>query len=272
LLLFLTPLLFVPLQPGLAVGLGVVSAAFALALSMAMLKHYLPPEVGHAPPSIQSSAWWKSALPMGLTQGMWILQGHLTILFLGLMATLHTVGIYRVAVSMALLVGVPATLFNVVGAPVIARLYAQGDTVRLQRLLTRFAAGMTLGTLCLSLPFFIAGSSLLSFVFGKEFSEANVVLLVLCGSAVINSFFGVNAALLNMTGHQSRVTRALFVSLVMLVVCTPLLIMVSGGVGAAIASLISMLVWNFLMWRDARHLLALDTALTVLLKSTIRNA
>jgi O-antigen/teichoic acid export membrane protein len=99
-----------------------------------------------------------------------------------------------------------------------------------------------------------------------------VVLLVLCGSTAINSIFGVNAALLNMTGHQSRVTRALLVSLVMLGVFTPLLILVSGGVGAAIASLISMLVWNFLMWRDARHLLALDTALTVLLKSTIRNA
>ena len=226
-----------------------------------MLRHNLPHEIRHVLPKIQSRAWWGSALPMALTEGMRVLQGHLGILLLGFMATLSTVGLFRVASSIALLVAVPVTLLNVVGAPVIARLHAQGDTDRLQRLLSWFALGMTCCTLLLTLPFIVAGTPLLSFVFGEEFGEANMALLVLCGSIVISSFYGANAALLNMTGHQSRVTRATGVSLALLVLTSPVLILLEGDVGAAMASALSMIVWNSLMWRDANRLLALDTSI-----------
>jgi O-antigen/teichoic acid export membrane protein len=114
--------------------------------------------------------------------------------------------------------------------------------------------------LILTLPFIVAGAPLLSFIFGKEFADANTPLLVLCGGAVFSSFYGSNAALLNMTKHQSRVTRASTVSIVLLGLIAPPLILVQGAIGAAIASAFSMLIWNFLMWRDAQRLLALDSS------------
>lgn len=270
LLLLVASLSAVSLQPVLAMALGTVSAVVALVISVIMLRNNRPTEIGKAPRVVQSHAWWKSALPMALSEGMRVLQSHLAILLLGLMATLPMVGVYKVASSVVLLIGVPGALANVVGAPLIARLYAQRDMATLQYLLSWLALGMTSCTLLLCLPFVIDGQSLLSFIFGREFGEANAVLLVLCLGAVISSFFGVNFVLLNMTGHQSRVTRASTVSLGFFVVITPPLILVSGEIGAAIATTLSMTIWSLVMWRDALRLLALDASVLSFLKSAKR--
>lgn len=261
LLLFSVPLLTVPLTPVMAIGLGAVAAICALVVAMWLLHQYLPRDVHAAVPKIQGRAWWLSALPMALTEGMRVLQSHLVILLLGVMTTAATVGIFRVASSVALLVILPVTLHHVSGGPVIARLYAQGDLARLQRMLSWMALSMFVSTAVLTLPFVIAGETLLSTVFGNEFSAANAPLLVLCGSALINGFFGASATLLNMTGHAACVTRASGYSLALLAISAMPLITMYGVMGAAAATVMAMLVWNVLMWRDARRFVELDTSL-----------
>lgn len=268
LLLFLVPWVTVSLTPVIAMSLGTLSAACAFGVALAMLWKHLPSEIYTAIPRIQSHDWWSSALPMALTEGMRVLQGHLVILLLGFMVTVAMVGLFRVASSMLLLINFPVSLFNVVGAPIIARLHAQGDRARLQRLLSWVALGMVSGTLLLTLPFLFAGVPLLSTVFGEEFGDANTPLLILCGGTLLNAFFGANAALLNMTGHQVRVTRASGVSLVILALASPPLIILFDVVGAAIANALAMLAWNILMWLDARRLLILDTSFLHLFKSS----
>jgi O-antigen/teichoic acid export membrane protein len=240
--------------------LGAASAAVAFSLAILMLRRHLPVELHATTPEMHPRIWWSSAIPMALTEGMRVLQSHLVILLMGLMATITMVGLFKVASSVALLIAVPVTLLNVVGAPVLARLHAQGDRARSQRLLRLIALGMTGSSLALTLPFLAAGQPLLSAVFGEDFGAANDALLVLCGSAVINGLFGANAALLNMTGHHTRVTRASGFSLVLLALASPPLITNGGILGAAIASALSMLAWNVFMWRDARRLLSLDTS------------
>ena len=216
LLLFILPMATIPLNPTLAMTLGAVSAAIALGVAGALMRKNLPSEINVVAPKMQSAAWWASALPMALTEGMRVLQGHMAILLLGFLATVSMVGTFRVASSVALVIAVPTTLLNVVGAPIIARLHAQGDNARSQRLLSWIALGMTSCTLILTIPFIVAGAPLLSFVFGEEFGDANTALLVLCGGAVFSGFYGASAFILNMTSHQSRVTRASAVSLAFL--------------------------------------------------------
>jgi O-antigen/teichoic acid export membrane protein len=260
LFLFIVPLLTVPLSPALAMWLGAASAAVAFSLAALMLRRNLPAEIHSASAELHTSSWWSSAIPMALTEGMRVLQGHLVILLMGVMAPLTLVGIFKVASSVALLIAVPVTLLNIVGSPILARLHAEGDRAKSQHLLNWLALGMTSGSLVLSIPFLLAGQPLLSAVFGQSFGAANAPLLILCASAVANGFFGANAVLLNMTGHHKRVTRASLVSLLLLAIISPPLIMIHGVIGAATANALSMLVWNFLMWRDARHLLSLDTS------------
>lgn len=266
LLLFLIPLLTVPLNAVLAMGLGAVAAGCSFAVAAVMLWKRLPADSRRTAPQFHARDWWMSAIPMAFSEGMRVLQGHLIILLLGVMATATMVADFRVATSVSLLVSLPPALLNAVGAPIIARLHGQGDRIRSQRLLSWISLGTVISTLALTLPFLVAGESLLSIVFGDEFSKANAPLLVLCGSTVINGFFGASATLLNMTGHQTHVTRASVISLAVLAVVSPLLILTHGVTGAAMATALSTLAWNVIMWRAARHLLALDSSFIDFLK------
>lgn len=258
--------LMLPLAPHLAMALGVVAAAATFVCSAFMLRGALPDEARTAQPQMNARGWWASALPMALTEGMRVFQGHLAVLLLGWMTTFASVGLFRVASSVAVLMAFPLTISALVGSPVIARLHAQNDHARLQRLLSWLALGMTASTILMASPFLIAGGPLLGWVFGSEFSASNPILLVLCLSTSLTAFFGVNAVLLNMTGHQKRVTRASWISLAIVLVLSPVLIRGFGAMGAAIATTVSMLAWNTQMWRDGIRLLSLDASFLPLLK------
>lgn len=263
---------WLPLEPNWAIGLGVLSAAGSLMLSVFMLRASLPPAISTAMPEFEPKAWWSSAVPMAMTEGMRVFQGHLSVLLLGWLASTAAVGLFRVASSVAVLMAFPLTLFALVGAPLIARLHAQKEHERLQRMLSWLALVMTASALVMAAPFVVVGGPLLGRVFGGEFAASNPILLVLCLNAGLTSFFGVNAVLLNMTGHQKRVTRASLMSLVVVMVLSPLCIRQWGAIGAAWASTMSMLVWNTTMWRDGIRLLSLDASFIPLLRRGLKGA
>lgn len=264
LLLLLVPLWLAPLTPALSMVLGALSAFFALIVVIVMLDAALPGQMADAEPVMEVRDWWSSALPMALTEGMRLLQGHVLILVLGVMVVMSDVGIYRMASSMMLLTAMPLSLFNIVGMPVIARLHAAGDRVRLQRVLGLIAGGMTLGVAVLILPFVLQGQWILAKVFGAEFAGGNKILLVLCGSILVNAVFGIAAGLLNMTGCQTQVTRASFVALLCLLLLSYPMILCFGLMGAALSHVVSTLVWNLIMWVSARKRLSLDASLLTL--------
>ena len=244
-----------------AIGLHAIAAAASLLLAMLLLQRKLPPEVRQVQPMVATSSYWSSAWPMALTEGARLLQAHLVILVLALFVTFGSVGIYRVAASIYVMTMMPVSLLNVVSMPVISRLYAENDRIRLQRMLSWLAVLMMLGVLALSLPFILFGESLLSVIFGAEFAESNKPLMVLCAGAIFSASFGANAALLNMTGHEKRVTRGFLLSLVVLCIASLVLIPRMGVLGAALATAMSLIAWNLLIWHDARQRLGLDTSI-----------
>lgn len=268
LLLFVTPLVFLSLTPPLAMALGAVSAVLSLAVATWLLRQIMPPKVTFVPPIIESGTWWSGAWPMALSDGMRMLQANVGILLLSGISTMAAVGVYRVASSTVLLVALPATMLNMVAAPIISRLHAAGDYKKLQRLLTWLAMCMVMGSALMTLPFLIAGERVIGSVFGVEFASANLVLIILCVGVIVNSMFGVGAALLNMTGYQERVTRASLISLVMLALISPPSIIAFDTVGAAASSVLSFSAWNIIVWRDAARLLSVDSSIFIFLRKS----
>jgi O-antigen/teichoic acid export membrane protein len=126
-------------------------------------------------------------------------------------------------------------------------------------MLTHVALGMTAATTFLALPFLIDPAPLLGFVFGRDFTASAPIMRILCIGVIINGFFGANATLLNMSGAERRVTRASFISMIVLCTLLPILIRISDGIGAALSVMTAMTVWNVLLWWDARRLLLLNT-------------
>jgi O-antigen/teichoic acid export membrane protein len=262
LLLFTVPALLFPLTPELAMWLGVFAAGGALVLADRLMHRALPAQVFSVQVgAIDSREWWASAVPMAMTEGMRLLQANALIFLLGGMVAMSEVGIFRMAVSTVALVSMPLSLFTIVSMPVVARLHTIGQRAQLQRMLTWVSAGMLAGVALLSLPFLLAGEWLLGFVFGPEFAIGNEALLILCLGIVVNAVFGLNAALLNMTGHQDRVMVDSGIALAVLVLSAPPLIIGFGIVGAAISNLLSVITWNIWMWRDCRRMLDLETGI-----------
>ena len=245
--------------PTQAMALNIATAAAALLLAHLLLRARLPSE-RPAQPLQHGRQWLASSFPMALTEGMRIMQWQMTILLLGIVATDAEVGLYRVAVSILVAIAVPITLINAVVAPVLARLHAEADRNRMRQVSHRAAQASTLGVVGLSLPFILFGSPLLAVAFGEDFAPAYGALLILSLGQMLSAAFGPNALLLNMSGHEKRVTRAMLFALLVNAGLVFLLARSMGHIGAAWAGSAAMLVWNLLAWWDARVLLGVDTS------------
>jgi O-antigen/teichoic acid export membrane protein len=265
-LLFAAYLLSYNLTPALAMFLGTISAGLALWIAYLLLRNILPPEIQTADAELDSRSWWKSAFPMAVTEGMRAVQGNIAIVIVSALVTASSAGIFRIASSVSMIVTMPLTLFLVIGSPLISRLYAQGDMLRLQRLLTGLSVGMTLCVILLTLPFIYSGTHILSHVFGYEFASANTPLLIMCIGSILFSAFGASVVLLNMCGHEQRVTFAFAVSLVTLLITIVPLVKLFRENGAAIASSLAMLTGNIIMWLEARRKLGLDASVFSIIK------
>lgn len=260
-LLFAVAGLSLPLSPALAIGLGAVAAGLALAVAIPLVARQLPREDDPASAALAPATAWRAALPLALTQSLRLLQGHLVIVIMGLVSASAAIGLFQVARSIALAIAAPMALLNVIGMPVIARLHAAGDRARLQRLLATLALGMTATTIALSAPFWLIGPRLLGWVFGEAFASSSATVNVLSLGVVAMGTCGPSAALLNMTDHAGRVTRAAGLSVAVLAGASLALIPSGGDLGAAVAWSAAMTVWSLANAIDARRLLQLDTSL-----------
>ena len=249
-----------------AMALHVGATAIAFAVGMGMLLYAIPNECRHTTSIIQSRTWISSAFPMALTEGMRFFQGNFAILFLGWLATKADVGLFRVAVQVGVLVALPTSILNIVIAPIASKLFAGHEHEQLEKLVVYSATAMFLGALVILSVFTLFGRSLLGWFFGEEFSASYFALVIIGSSQMISAFFGLNATLLNMTHHERLVTRAFLFSLILSLLSGFWLIWTYGVVGAAISSSIGLLVWNILMWRDARRVLSIDSSVVTLRK------
>jgi O-antigen/teichoic acid export membrane protein len=242
-----------------AMALTTVSSGAAAIVAHVWLKQRLP---NAQPPEIirLGRRWIASSIPMALTDGMQTLQSELCVLLLGLTSGAAVTGLFRIANVAAATVATAGIVMAHVGMPVIARLHAEGDRERLQKAVTALAWGQIGGVLLLSLPLLIAPAPLLIFAFGPSFEAAAGATRILAVGQIANAAFGPTATLLNMTHNERRVTRAMTVAVATAVVLLPPLASKFQTTGAAVALVISLLIWNVLTWRDAHRLLGIETS------------
>lgn len=260
LLIFIAIIGVPSLAPSTAMALHAAAALVALAAATWFLRTSLP-RISSAPLRTfgQGQRWFRSAFPLALTEGMRMLQGHMSILLLGAFSTDAAVGWYRVALSTIGIIAIPVTLLNVVTAPVVAKYHAESERSKLQETAPVVALFMTAGVGCLTVPFLVKGEWLLGTAFGSEFEPALPCLLLLSAGQLMNGLFGINTTLLNMTGHEQRTTRAFGAAVALEVTLALSLIPYFGAAGAAGASLVGLLAWNLLTWADARRILQIDS-------------
>jgi O-antigen/teichoic acid export membrane protein len=235
------------LTPFSAMAMQVGATALAFGIGAILLIRNIPAAAKASQPDYEMKAWLGSALPFMLIGCMQIISTKTDIVMLGFYRPAEDVGVYRVAVQIAMLVVFPLTAVNMVIAPHMARLWAQQDKATFQKMVTWSARGILLLSLPLALLFIGAGELLLSLVFGAAFAAGALPLAILAGGQLVNAGTGSVTSILSMTGHERAAAQAVAVGAAANIVLNVTLIPLWGMAGAAVATLMALVIWNVYM-------------------------
>jgi O-antigen/teichoic acid export membrane protein len=212
-----------------------------------------------------SSEWLAVSLPILMMAGFSLIIQRADIIMIGAYLGTTKAGIYIAAVRLANLLILGLTAANFVTAPLISELYAQGKKSELQKIISKIA----LGVCGLTLPV-AAGMALFSLwllrLFGDGFEEGLGSLLILIGGQTANALFGPVDYLLTMTGHQRQAALIMGITAFVNLALNATLIPAIGLVGAALATSLSIVIWNVLMWFQVRQHLDLDPTIFTVIK------
>jgi O-antigen/teichoic acid export membrane protein len=187
-----------------------------------------------------------------LIGGAGVVNGHADMIMLGWFGEPEEVGVYRVAVQGAALVAFGLHAVNPIIAPEFSRLYAQSNIKQLQRVVTASARAILVAALPVVLLFTLYGTAIVSWVFGSEYTDADMPLVILSVAQLINAGYGSVGLLMTMTGHENDAARTMWTTASINIVLNAILIPWLGMNGAALASAISLIVWNAVLFRKVR--------------------
>tara|TARA_B110000444_G_scaffold14125_1_gene12097 strand:- start:3846 stop:5183 length:1338 start_codon:yes stop_codon:yes gene_type:complete len=185
----------------------------------------------------------KQSLPMMLSSSILLLMAWTDTLMIGSFMGEYQVGIYNVAVKVALFTTLTISAVNSIVAPKISESFNNGKSREFKEIIYYSTRLIFYSTLPVLLFIFIFPEVILSF-FGKEFIVAKMTLLILTMSQAINALSGSVGTILNMTGKQKVYGNILLIALLINVTLNYLLIPIYGINGAAIASASSLIFWN----------------------------
>lgn len=177
------------------------------------------------------------SLPTAVSGMFGMLVGRLDRIFLGYFRPAAEVGIYQAAAQLSMLFAtVVLGSFNAILTPMIADLHQQSEMERLQELYRV----TTKWTLYVSLPLFLivafASHEIMYIVFGEQYVDGALPLLVLSAGQLFNAATGAVGFLLVMTGRQNRWFVISTVMLIFLVLLNWAFIPAIGSLGAALST------------------------------------
>jgi len=199
--------------------------------------------VGNFSTFLKSNEMLKQSMPMMMSSSVLLIMSWADSLMIGSFIGEYEVGIYNVAVKVALLISFTLGAVNSISAPKISQAYNNNQILKFKNIVIQATKTIFYSSLPAIGIIFIFPEFLLSF-FGKEFILAKSALLILAFSQVINAMSGSVGIILNMTGKEKVFRNILIIALLINISFNLLLIPRYGIEGAAIASASSLVFWN----------------------------
>lgn len=245
------------------VAVGAILASFVT--GAILLARHLPAAVRTAHPVRRVREWLEVSVPMTLVAGMQVLLARSDVVMIGLIEGPLAAGIYVVAVRLSVLSTFGLDAVNAISPALISESHADGTTVELQRTLTGGASLILRLTIPIVIGLAVFGRIGLG-LFGPEFTQGYVALLILLGGQTTNALTGSVLSALTMTGHQRTAARLTGITLGLNIGLNAILIPILGLNGAAIATSSTVAFRNLAAWVIVRRRLDLDPSALSLLK------
>jgi len=232
------------LLAGASIGLGIAS--------LVKRRIQLKPGAGPSAPAYDVAIWQRAAMPLLVIGAVEVLMNRAGVLCLGWMGETKNAGIFSLAFNIAYLVAIPRTALNTLFAPTVSSLHDSNNHSQLQDLVSKSTLWSLAAATVVGLGL-LAGADLLFSLFGKDFVSGLPALRILLVGQVLIAGAGSQLTILTMTGHERSAAALIIVSAIVNVISMFALVYWFGMVGAALAAIGSMIVWNVLMaifiWR-----------------------
>lgn len=236
----------------------VIAMFLAFLLSLLFLRQYFTPNrtLPGDPNAFSLKEVLNFSLPIFPAKFLREVGNQLEIFLLGFLATSADVGIFSAAARTAVFVAFGLQAVMRIYNTLAAELHAQGDMRQLeslQHLATRWSTTF-------SLPAYIAilllGDEILA-LFGKDFAEFKIVLIVLATGQVINAATGPISGTLHMAGYSRVLLMNSIIAVSTNIALDWWLIDLYGVLGAAIGSAIVMVLINLIAVIEVQYLLGI---------------
>ena len=188
----------------------------------------------------------KISIPLMFAQSVQFIMAWTDKLMLGSMTTIEDVGIYHTAFKLSMFAAVALMSVNSIASPKFAEMFAKNDMEGLKKVVHQSTKMIFWSSVPFVVVFFIFPHFLLG-LFGEEFKIGVTAFIFLSCGRLISSLSGSVGNILQMTGMQSIYAKILFFGSVFNIILNLWLIPIYGINGAAIASMISVIIWNISM-------------------------
>jgi O-antigen/teichoic acid export membrane protein len=169
---------------------------------------------------------------------------------LGALGSLEEVAIYGAASKLVTFVAMPLLIVNLVLPPIVAEMYAQGQTGRLERTLRTFSTLAGVPSLLVLTVFMLLGGPILGLVYSKPIfhsATAVLVLLILSAAKLTAVWAGSCGLVLQFTSHQTSMLRVSLLTSPLFIIVAILVAQDYGPVGVACAAALTTAVQNVIM-------------------------
>lgn len=166
---------------------------------------------------------------------------------LGALGSEQEVAIYGATSRLVALVAMPLLVTNLVLPPIVAEMYAQGETSRLERTLRSFSTLAGAPSLVVLVCFMLLGGPTLGLVYGDFYRGGVAVLVLLSAAKMIAVWSGSCGAVLQFTGHQGTLLRINLLTSPVFIVGALLVARDYGPVGVASVAAATTVLQNVVM-------------------------
>lgn len=227
-----------------AIVINLIATIAAVLLSFLLVRKAVPDQVRTADPvQTPRKEWFATSHDMMLTSSFNYILISADSIMLGIMISDEAVGVYRIASQVAVALVIALTAMNGILHPIVADLYSNEKFKELQRIVS-IGANAVFGISIIGGIILFWGADYLPAIFGEEYVEPISLLRILIFGQIFNAFAGPAVLLLNMTGHQRDAAKIMAFGAVLNLILNGILISWIGIEGAAIATIITTLLWN----------------------------
>jgi O-antigen/teichoic acid export membrane protein len=194
--------------------------------------------------------------------------GMIDTILLGYFSAITSVGIYNIALKIALLGTLLLSSFNTMVAPIIADLHNKNNLDELERTYKT----VTRWIFTISFPIFaflIGFPGHIMEIFGITYSVGAFCLIIICLGQLVNASTGPSGLMILMSGHPYINLFNNFISFTIMVTLDVTLIPKYGLLGAAFGLTISLVVVNILRVAQVLYLLKMQPYDLIFLKPII---